>query len=830
MIGPYVGRGIILWPNVGPFACFALETRSQELQSLDQWRKETQRETQRLIALTGLDCQVCVVHRAYDVEEWAAQLAARSEPRGEFHSELEKTMTVVADRKGAKEVYLLVRLMVPRDDRKLHGAVAWLWDQFGIQRTADRWLGLRDPKPSEEAMKAMLRVANRAARAVKVGGYQARIATDRECRDLIRRHFRPGLGMPWGEPNRPCWGGESYQLVDGVHGENWIHELRIRLDDGQDYWLRTLGFAFVPDRMKEQNADWLNLHEEMDLDDYGADVQLQYRFRVLPHPEAKKVVDSARNTVSEQADHIREIAGAQVPTALSLQSHDVDAVHHDVTTNRSPIVRVWPRLIVRATTRDALREACEAVEKHFKDEMDIRLQGPSHDQVRLFMECIPGQALQCPNLYPQEMPPETLAAGGATVATKLGDEVGPYIGVKAEDATPVHLDPHLGSELARSTMIGVFGLLGQGKSVVTMKTLWWDLMRGASGIGVVPKGLPQQYLDFLRKKGIPVNDIDLADPKSTSLDPYLMLPGFEGARLAGTVLQTLLPWGQPPGVKTSILAACSQEVAKHGENASLMGAVRTLREEHGGEPGVRAAAEVLEFMSRWPVAEALFRPSDKRLDLKHHLTVLKFRNLDLPRKEITPDRWTEEQRIACAAWQGMAGIAKQISEVGGDNHPKISWFDDAHAVLANPDTRGIISTMVVEGRGKYETPIVASQNVTHVLSDSEADENTLVSNMAIAMVFRLTDENEARAACRVLRIPPTEANIHLIMTIGPDAAPGMPKEYSECLLRDLDGNMGRVQIDLERKEIRDAMANDPNRRAQAMLEAVVDRRELEPIT
>jgi hypothetical protein len=117
--------------------------------------------------------------------------------------------------------------------------------------------------------------------------------------------------------------------------------------------------------------------------------------------------------------------------------------------------------------------------------------------------------------------------------------------------------------------------------------------------------------------------------------------------------------------------------------------------------------------------------------------------------------------------------------------------------------------MVLRGRKKHETPVLATQNVSHLFSDSEADENTLISNCGIAVVFRLPDEKEARAGCRLLKIEPTIENIRHIQTLGPNHEEGKPVPFSVCLIRDLEDNVGEVQIDLERDSIRAALSTTP---------------------
>ena len=118
------------------------------------------------------------------------------------------------------------------------------------------------------------------------------------------------------------------------------------------------------------------------------------------------------------------------------------------------------------------------------------------------------------------------------MATSLGDDIGPYLGVKAEDGTPVHLDPHLASRRNEPTLIGIFGVLGHGKSVCAMKTVWWDRLRGASAAMVAPEGCPAGFLELCRRAGR-VNKIWLDDDGqdgNVSLDPYrIMVDPFEGA-------------------------------------------------------------------------------------------------------------------------------------------------------------------------------------------------------------------------------------------------------------------------------------------------------------
>ena len=656
----YVEDGLLLHDRGGPSAWFRLTMHRQELLSHEEWSAQVDREVQRLAALGGMDCQLIGVHRAYGVDDWKLRLLADTpHPNPGFFEELDSTGERISGHDSGKEVYLGVRLATEK-------TTSWRASVRSLLQTSDRWLGLEDPRPDHQTLEDVRGLAERAYRRVSVGGLGARPASATEIRWLLRRTYWRSLTMPLGEPNRLAWGGEAHELLNGAHVENGYHHLHVVRRDGGQFWVAVLGYSYLPDRMDDA-ACWLNLHEELDFP-----VEFQARYRVLGRQEAIKAVEAVTSRVRDQFDHIREIPDLSVPRALEEQMQETDDIEHSVKVLRRSIVRVWPRLLIAAPTEEQLRERVQTAVDHFNDELQIRVDVPSGDQRALFLECIPGTPFSLSDLYTQEMPLDTLAASGALVATSLGDDIGPYLGVKAEDGTPVHLDPHLASRRNEPTLIGIFGVLGHGKSVCAMKTVWWDRLRGASAAMVAPEGCPAGFLELCRRAGR-VNEIWLDDDGqdgNVSLDPYrIMVDPFEGAQLAGTVLQTLLPWGQPADVKTAILAAVSQEAALNEGSSSLLGAVRLLRGEHGATPGARAAADVLEFMSRWPVARMLFRPSDEHLDLANALTVLQFRGLKLPKREVSPERWTEQHRIATAAMHGMVAIASGSATWEGPSTP-----------------------------------------------------------------------------------------------------------------------------------------------------------------
>jgi hypothetical protein len=110
---------------------------------------------------------------------------------------------------------------------------------------------------------------------------------------------------------------------------------------------------------------------------------------------------------------------------------------------------------------------------------------------------------------------------------------------------------------------------------------------------------------------------------------------------------------------------------------------------------------------------------------------------------------------------------------------------------------------VLRGRKRNTTPWIDTQNATHVGSP------TLSGNLAAAFVFRLETEVEIRAACDLLGIEKEPENLARIAQLGRQEQGQEEIRYSECLHRDVDGNVGTLYVDLETEELREAFDTTP---------------------
>jgi hypothetical protein len=799
----YIEGGLLIHDGRAA-AAFRLELRREELLSIDEWEHQVQREVSRLAALSGRDCQLLGVYRSWGIFGWIERLEhVTPHPNRGFPDALQTTVDRLGGAAGGrrKEVYLLVSLTASKPHQGLDRIRAGL---RALGRSADRLTSLQDPEPPEAIIYDLRQQVEALGRTIHVAGLGGEPASAADLRWLLRRTYWRSLDMPLGEPSRISWGGEARELLEDGLVENHHSYLRVSQPlRGAEFYCSTLAVSRFPGQLPDVSGDWLALSDEMPFP-----VEWAVRFRVMERREATKAVEQQAHPVRDQYRHVAEMPEAPIPRALAEQRDQVEDVVHRIARRHERVVDLWPRLLVAAPTLPELRKRISHLADHFKDNLDIEIVAPTGDQLALFRELMPGSQLELRNSYRHPASLDTLAASGALAASHLGDGEGPYIGRTSVSGTPVMFDPHRTSRTNQPTLVGIFGRPGSGKSNLAYLLAYWERLRGASVAIVDPENVRTGFADLCRECGR-VNEIRLDDPGlgNVSLDPYRLLPREAAPQLAATMLSTLLPQPLAGPVRMAIMAATSK-AATLG-HPSLGEAVQLLAREFAETQETKAAAETLRWVSGWEMARPMFsQQGSLDAELKNALTILKFRGLPIPDAGMPPERWTDEHRIATAIVYGMVALAGRVIDVGGPDHPKMVIYDDALPILSNSEGRATIEREVLRGRKMHATPVVISQNASHAMTQSSGGRQTLVSNMASAFVFRLPDREEAIEGCRVLGISPTDDNVHLLQTIGPDMEGDDLPTYAECVAR-IEGRVGRVQIDLVSREIRAAFSTTP---------------------
>jgi hypothetical protein len=213
----------------------------------------------------------------------------------------------------------------------------------------------------------------------------------------------------------------------------------------------------------------------------------------------------------------------------------------------------------------------------------------------------------------------------------------------------------------------------------------------------------------------------------------------------------------------------------------------------------REAAAGLRAIAAKPMARMCFGRGGSSLRLDDALTILLLDRLGLPDSMTRPDEWTISERLAVGLVRAMTALVGQLL-LGADRHqPKLLFLDEAWAVTSSADGRRLVERIARIGRARNLALLLATQNASDLRAGDPA--NTAIANsLTVRLGFRSTDEDEIRAMLALLGVEPTA---ELVAEVSGFMA-------GECLMRDLDGRVGRVQVDLVTDELRAALDTTPH--------------------
>jgi AAA-like domain len=777
----YLEDGLLVSASA-PWAWFRLPTRPYDALSEGERLAALLREERLLAGLREVEGHLLVVPRTLSLSRWAGGLDRESQPGdGAWRAHLDRVTAHLRDQRfRRREVYLGVRLS---RRRRRH----WLLE---LLAQPERAMGLDDPRPGERALadlRAQLDVTYREVGAASPG---TRPATAAELRWLVRRTAWRGLleeAEVASPPSRPAWGGELLALVEGLV-RNGYRSLRVGDDSTGIGHVGALGVAFMPERLPFPGGEWLYHYERL-----GFPVEASVRFRTVGPRESARDLGRQTAAALDQYEHVLR-SSADIPLDV-LESYDeTRALERRVLREQRPLLYCWPRLLVAGASEEQLLARLTDVVEAYRD-LGIEVVRPSGDQLALWLEAMPGDGVRV-GAYEQRMEPVTLAGSMYAASAELGDGAGPYLGyTTAGSRTMVALDPLAAARRDRPTGISLTGEPGSGKTNTALKLLHDARLRGAWAVAVAQK--EEDVLGLSRLPGMePVRMVRPDDQYEGLLDPFrIEEEGEAGGLLAADLCRVFLPPLLGREVEGHLLTAASAEL--QGGRPSLLGMVARLGESP--HETAREAAAALEAIAAKRMARMCFGDGEGRsLRVDGALTILLLDRLGLPDSGTRPDEWTISERLAVGLLRAMTALVGQLL-LGADRHrPKLLFLDEAWAVTASADGRRLVERIARIGRARNVALLLATQNAADLRAGDPA--NTAISNsLTVRLGFRSTDEDEIRAMLALLGM---EATPDVIAEVSAFAA-------GECLMRDLDGRVGRVQVDLVTDELRAAFDTTP---------------------
>ncbi len=165
--------------------------------------------------------------------------------------------------------------------------------------------------------------------------------------------------------------------------------------------------------------------------------------------------------------------------------------------------------------------------------------------------------------------------------------------------------------------------------------------------------------------------------------------------------------------------------------------------------------------------------------------------LTLPDPGASRETYTRAERVSVATLSLVAALCLRLVSSNRQRH-KIVLLDEAWFLLASTQGRTLLNRLVRLGRAMNATILLATQRL--------ADLGDLSELVGTYFLFGQDSIPEARRALELLGLDPEDAGLRSRLT-----------EYRQgmCLMRDLDGRIGELQVDLVFPELLAALDNTP---------------------
>lgn len=637
----------------------------------------------------------------------------------------------------------------------------------------------------------------------------ARPTNEGELQWLVRRAFCRALGEPAidrspaagvichrdGQPRLvPSQGSVAHWLDGSI--EHRSRCLRIPSKLGES-WQAFLVLGALPERVAfpGPGAELMFAAPE----DLAFPVDLSLNARFIPNELALRM---ARRRVQD-ADQVAK-AEADGDQGVSDVAHERTEQARDLLAylqsgSRPPLLRATLTVAIGASSQHQLAERVEACQRAYGE---VRLHRPPGDQLRLFLQHLPGKRTGVRG-YDDMLTVEQAAATMASATHAVGSHKGFYLGrTLSGSRQPVRFNLREGSDRDCNTAILSVGALGSGKTTLTQKLQYEAFLAGARVIDCDPKGDHRFHL--LDQVAPHAQAIALcADAQLRGvLDPLRIAPGHLRRDAAVSFLCDLLPAPHEPLWETAVLAAV-ERVIERCPRPTCGEVVRALL---AGEGASRQVASVLEVYARSGITQLGF--ADPRMTFgaigEHQVTYLSIRDLPCPepgtrRSEYSHGERVGQQLVRLISMLAMCLLSHERERSG----LTVFAFDEGWRLLGDPVGRALLASLQRMGRSELAVPILSTQLVTDALIGSR---ESLENLLGATFVFGMRSRAEASRALALLGLDPGDRRAReLLLTL----------DAGRCLMRDHRGRVEAVAVELAGSLLR-AFSTTPRGRGDGL--------------
>ena len=501
--------------------------------------------------------------------------------------------------------------------------------------------------------------------------------------------------------------------------------------------------------------------------------------------ENRKALTTVRNKKKELKDldnHAYQ-AGSETSSNVVDALDSVDELETDLDQSKESMYKLSYVIRVCAPDLDELKRRCDEV-KDFYDDLNVKLVRPAGDMLGLHSEFLPASKRYI-NDYVQYVKSDFLAGLGFGATQQLGENTGIYMGYSVDTGRNVYLQPSLASQGVKGTVTNALasafvGSLGGGKSFCNNLLVYYAVLFGGQALLLDPKSERGNWKETLPEIAHEINIVNLTSDKDNAglLDPFVIMKNVKDAEsLAIDILTFLTGISSRDGEKFPVLRKAVRSVTQ-SDSRGLLHVIDELRRED--TPISRNIAEHIDSFTDYDFAHLLFSDGtvENAISLDNQLNIIQVADLVLPDKDTTFEEYTTIELLSVSMLIVISTFA--LDFIHSDRSIfKIVDLDEAWAFLNVAQGETLSNKLVRAGRAMQAGVYFVTQ------SSGDVSKESLKNNIGLKFAFRSTDINEIKQTLEFFGIDKDDENNQKRLR---------DLENGQCLLQDLYGRVGVVQI------------------------------------
>ena len=501
--------------------------------------------------------------------------------------------------------------------------------------------------------------------------------------------------------------------------------------------------------------------------------------------ENRKALTTVRNKKKELKDldnHAYQ-AGSETSSNVVDALDSVDELETDLDQSKESMYKLSYVIRVSAPDLDELKRRCDEV-KDFYDDLNVKLVRPAGDMLGLHSEFLPASKRYI-NDYVQYVKSDFLAGLGFGATQQLGENTGIYMGYSVDTGRNVYLQPSLASHGVKGTVTNALasafvGSLGGGKSFCNNLLVYYSVLFGGQAVILDPKSERGNWKETLPEIAHEINIVNLTSDKDNAglLDPFVIMKNVKDAEsLAIDILTFLTGISSRDGEKFPVLRKAVRSVTQ-SDSRGLLHVIDELRRED--TPISRNIADHIDSFTDYDFAHLLFSDGtvENAISLDNQLNIIQVADLVLPDKDTTFEEYTTIELLSVSMLIVISTFA--LDFIHSDRSIfKIVDLDEAWAFLNVAQGETLSNKLVRAGRAMQAGVYFVTQ------SSGDVSKESLKNNIGLKFAFRSTDINEIKQTLEFFGIDKDDENNQKRLR---------DLENGQCLLQDLYGRVGVVQI------------------------------------